>query len=163
MIRQHYPARGRARLRQGRSSETGRIYLVTFTTRDRFPLFTDWSIATVFARTLTNRLLWRASRLHCWVLMPNHWHGLIEPGPQDTLSTLVGRIKACTARAVNQARATTSSVWADGFHDHAVRKEEDVVDMARYIVLNPVRAGMVDRAGLYPFWDAIWIGAGRAP
>jgi REP element-mobilizing transposase RayT len=92
--------------------------------------------------------------------MPDHWHGLIELGQMDSLSALAGRIKGATARSANAARGERRSVWTDGFHDHAIRAEEDLVDIARYIILNPVRAGLVNKVGLYPFWDAIWIDEG---
>jgi putative transposase len=49
-------------------------------------------------------------------------------------------------------------VWQRGFHDHALRKEEDIVSVARYIVANPVRDGLVRRIGDYPHWDAVWLG-----
>jgi hypothetical protein len=29
--------------------------------------------------------------------------------------------------------------------------------LARYVVANPVRAGLVQRVGQYPHWDAIWL------
>jgi hypothetical protein len=40
-----------------------------------------------------------------------------------------------------------------------VRKEDDLRELARYIVLNPVRAELVSKLGDYPHWDAIWLGA----
>jgi putative transposase len=43
------------------------------------------------------------------------------------------------------------------FYDHAVRKDEDVQGIARYIVANPLRAGLVKHIGYYPLWDAIWL------
>jgi len=49
------------------------------------------------------------------------------------------------------------SVWQDGFHDHALRREEDLKEVARYIIANPVRAGLVTRVGDYPLWDACWL------
>jgi hypothetical protein len=48
-------------------------------------------------------------------------------------------------------------VWKPGFHDRALRHEDSMVDAARYIVANPLRAGLVERVGDYPFWDAIWL------
>jgi len=48
-------------------------------------------------------------------------------------------------------------VWQPGFHDHALRKEEDVRAVARYVVANPLRAGLVQRIGDYPHWNAIWL------
>lgn len=49
------------------------------------------------------------------------------------------------------------SLWQKGFHDHAIRKEENIQQLARYIVANPLRAGLVEKIGDYPLWDAIWL------
>ncbi len=46
---------------------------------------------------------------------------------------------------------------AKTFHDRAMRKEEDLKAAARYIVANPLRAGLVERCGDYPLWDAVWL------
>ena len=89
--------------------------------------------------------------------MPDHWHGLIELGAMDSLSALVGRLKGASARAANVAFGTTGSLWNDGFHVHALRDEGDLIEVARYIIRNPVRAGLVERAGLYPYWNAVWL------
>lgn len=48
-------------------------------------------------------------------------------------------------------------VWQRGFHDRALRQEEDLIATARYVVANPLRAGLVDRIGDYPWWDAVWL------
>lgn len=93
--------------------------------------------------------------------MPDHWHGLIELGDMDTLSALVGRIKGAMARSVNIATSRQGALWDTGFHDHGIHCDEDVVDIARYIVCNPLRASLVDRMGDYPFWDAVWITEGH--
>jgi hypothetical protein len=38
-----------------------------------------------------------------------------------------------------------------------VRAEEDLRDAARYIVANPVRAGLCTHVKDYPLWDAVWL------
>ncbi|MEO6689596.1 MAG: transposase [Dokdonella sp.] len=162
MVSPIFPAKGRSRLRLSRSSEPGRIYLITFTTASRRREFADWQVALTATRTLLHPDLWREARLLCWVMMPDHWYGLIELGASESLSAIVRRLKGTTARAVNLANGSSGSVWASEFHDHALRSEEDVVDLARYIVLNPVRAGLVTRIGDYPFWDAIWLTASKS-
>jgi putative transposase len=48
-------------------------------------------------------------------------------------------------------------VWQRGFYDRAIRKEEDLLAVARYIVANPLRAGLVSQLSDYPFWDAVWL------
>lgn len=48
-------------------------------------------------------------------------------------------------------------VWSRAFHDHAVRREEDLDAMARYVIGNPVRAGLAADVMGYPYWDAAWL------
>ena len=148
---------GHVALRRGRCSLVGQPYLVTFVTWRRIPHFLDAAGAFRACRAVGDPRLWLRSRLLAWVLMPDHWHGLVVPGDGDTLSSVVGRLKTNTARQVRIAAPTIERVWARGFHDHALRREEDLVDVARYIVRNPVAAGLVKRVGDYPYWDAVWI------
>jgi putative transposase len=144
------------RLRKGRCSLDGQPYMVTFTTQGRAPVFTQPDIARIASIALTDARLWRHADLLAWVLMPDHWHGLIalRGGP---LSRSVQRLKCNTARSANQARRASSHVWAPAFHDHALRKDEDIVQAARYIVMNPIRAGLATRLGDYPYWNCVWL------
>jgi REP element-mobilizing transposase RayT len=109
------------------------------------------------ARAITDVRLWEGSRLLAWVLMPDHCHGLGELGRDDRLSSVVQRLKANTARQLRDARPGMGRVWAAGFHDRGIRDEAGLTAAARYLVMNPVRAGLVRRVGDYPFWDAVWV------
>ncbi|MFB6261862.1 MAG: transposase, partial [Thiohalorhabdaceae bacterium] len=61
-------------------------------------------------------------------------------------------------RRINAQRNLPGSpVWQPGFHDRAIRREEDLEAVARYVVANPLRAGLVDRIADYPHWDAAWL------
>ena len=152
-MRQHHSSD----LRRGRFSEQGRVYLVTFTTQGRHRLFEQWPPAHAAARSLGALESWGDSRLICWVLMPNHWHGLLQLGESSNLSRTVGRAKALATRGVREAVGTRVSVWSRNFHDRGMRKDEDLRTAARYIVANPLRAGLVERVADYPFWDAVWL------
>jgi REP element-mobilizing transposase RayT len=88
--------------------------------------------------------------------MPDHFHWLIELR-QGSLSELMQRTKSLTAKTVNLHLGTNICLWQRGFHDRALRREENLVKLARYVVANPLRAGLVKRLGDYPLWDAIWI------
>ncbi|MCP1606267.1 REP element-mobilizing transposase RayT [Pseudomonas citronellolis] len=89
--------------------------------------------------------------------MPDHAHWLLELGKGERLETSVGRLKAVSARQLNDWRMAHGAVWAAAFHDHALRREEDLLPTARYIIANPVRAGLTRRVGDYPFWNAVWL------
>ncbi|WLA04712.1 transposase [Xanthomonas translucens pv. undulosa] len=153
----HFP--GHAALRRGRHDEAGRTYLLTVVTFQRAALFSDWRCARAAAACLSAPASWPQVQLLCWVLMPDHWHGLIELGPRATLSDAMQHAKGRCAHAVNRARGRGGRVWSPGFHDRALRREDDMLTAARYIVANPLRAGLVRRLGDYPYWDAIWLSA----
>ena len=89
--------------------------------------------------------------------MPDHLHWLLQANSQRSLSASVCVVKSGAARQVNALRGTLGRVWQRGFYDRAVRREDDLVDIARYIVANPVRAGLVRSIRDYPHWDAIWL------
>jgi len=144
-------------LRKGRFSRPGHIYFVTTVSRRREPVFMEWEVAAATCRALNNPIVWRRSFLLCWVLMPDHWHGILQLGERDELPTVMNRAKSAMAKACNGACARAGRVWDRGFHDRALRREEDLVKLARYVVANPVRAGLVRSVRDYPFWNAVWI------
>jgi len=148
---------GHAALRRGRQSEPNRVYFVTCVTRDRRALFADPVLAQSMAEALLDRRLWPRSRLLAWVLMPDHWHGLVELGAWETLPDLMCRLKANTARHVRFALPLTCQVWAAAYHDRALRQDDCLLTAARYLVANPLRAGLVQNIGDYPYWGAVWI------
>ncbi len=138
-------------LRKGRHSEPNRIYLITTVTENRVPIFKNFYTARTLIQLLKNeQQLGRANTL-AFVVMPDHLHWLMElTGPTD-LSQIIQSVKTLSAKQFGRP------FWQDGFHDHALRKEEDIRAIARYIVANPLRAGLVKHIGDYPHWDAIWL------
>jgi len=149
--------KGHDRLRRGRSSERGRLYLVTTVARDRDRYFDDWAVASVAARALSSSEAWPESKLLCWVLMPDHWHGIVELG-DESLALAVGRFKAVVSREVGRALGRPLPLWTPCFHDRALRRDETLLRVARYVVGNPLRSGLARQIGDYPFWDAVWLG-----
>jgi len=93
----------------------------------------------------------------CYVVMPDHVHWLLELGGDIGLSRVVQKFKSLSARKLRQRCVEVGSVWQRGFHDRAVRRHEDIRDVARYVVANPLRAGLVRSLKDYPLWDAAWL------
>ena len=88
--------------------------------------------------------------------MPDHIHVLLEL--RDTpLQRVLNRLKSRSAVTLNREIGRGGRFWALGYYDHALRAEEDSQDIARYIVANPLRAGLVRRIGDYPYWNAVWL------
>jgi len=147
---------GHALLRRGRVSLQGHAYHLTFTTHDRLPVFSDFHAACAAARSFSRART--GFELLAWVLMADHAHCLLQLGANSSLGGAVQILKGSSARAVNCELKLSGPVWAAAYHDRAMRKEDDLRGAARYIVANPLRAGLVQRVGDYPFWDAVWLG-----
>jgi putative transposase len=153
---------GHRALRRGRRSLVGGAYLLTTVTHDRQRVFDDPPIARTVARILGARSTWSPHRCLCWVLMPDHLHALVQLGRGEPMASLMQRIKGRTAHAVAE-RVSGGRLWARGYHDHALRYHEDVRACARYVVSNPLRAGLVDNVLAYPYWDAVWMNGSGDP
>ena len=147
--------KGHLSLRLGRCSEHNGVYLITSSTWQRKPIFSEWKYAHAAVRAFTQAEILKDATLLCWTLMPDHAHWLLQLGTERDLSTLVGVMKSSSARAVRRA-GHQEQVWVRAYHDRAIRREECIEATARYVVLNPVRAGIVQRVGDYPFWNAIY-------
>ena len=151
------PRRGYSALRRSRVSEPGRVYFLTFVVRQREPLFRNTTAAAVMAEALADHLLAGANRFHAWVVMPDHVHALVSLSAANSLPVAVARIKSGSSRRVNVAIGRHGALWAPGYHEHALRADEQLAYVAEYILMNPVRAGIVARLGEYPFAWSEWM------
>lgn len=144
------------RLRIGRSSEPGRLYLITCVVQDREPLFHDLVLARSVIRQFRLAHEEGTARSLAWVVMPDHLHWLMEL-KAGKLSAVMRRLKSRSAHEINRLEQRQGRLWQPGFYDRGLRKEEDVRTVARYIVANPLRAGLVGTVRDYPHWDAVWL------
>ena len=150
------PAHGH-HLRRGRQSEVDRGYLLTTVVHGRFPLFNDFWQARLAIQALRDCDDTGCSHTLAFVLMPDHLHWLVQL-QSGTLGSLMRRFKSRSAAAINQARDSKgSTIWQPGFHDHAIRDGQDIRQIARYVISNPVRGGLVERVGDYTHWNAVWM------
>jgi REP element-mobilizing transposase RayT len=92
-------------------------------------------------------------RLSAYVVMSNHVHTLIWP--KAFLDRITKSIKGYTARECNKLLGRTGEkFWQDESFDHAVRNEDQFYRIKSYIERNPVKAGMVESPGDWPWSSA---------
>lgn len=97
-------------------------------------------------------------QLDAWVIMPNHFHGLIRPGalgqtrergpgrPSEplrpwrpgTLGVLINHFKRGVTHELRQRQIAWSG-WHRGYHDRVVRDDSALPRIRRYIEMNPIR------------------------
>ncbi|WP_212626871.1 transposase [Pseudomonas sp. PP3] len=148
----NFPASNR--LRTGRYAEPSRIYLLTTNTLDREPIFSDFALGRFVVHQFRRAQNLGLAKSLAWVVMPDHFHWLVEL-ENSSLRRLMRETKSLVTREVNFFSNRNGPLWQQGFHDRALRREDDLVKMARYVVANPLRAGLVEKIGDYPLWDAI--------
>ena len=142
-------------LLKGRYSEHGRVNLLTTVTDHRRPIFSDFHLGRLVVNQLRQAHEDGIVDSIAWVVMPDHFHWLVELR-RKTLGELMCRIKSRSCVTVNRASQSASRLWQKGYHDRALRQEDDLKAAARYIIKNPIRSQLTTRIGDYPLWDACW-------
>jgi REP element-mobilizing transposase RayT len=104
-----FPCIGRLALRQGRVSIPSQIHLLTTTTQRRERLFVDPARARIASRVIPSSSTWGDASLLAWVLMPDHWHGLLQLG-NEPLARVMNRFKGNLARAQRIVWRASASV-----------------------------------------------------
>lgn len=148
--------------RAGRRPRAHRAFHLSFATRDREPLFDDFNAARAMATCLHEATLAGDGRVLAWVVMPDRVHCLLQLGGTRPLRDAVAAFKSASARRVNRAIGRSGPLWDPAWDDHALQSGSDLRSVARCIVANPLRAGLVRRIADYPFWNAVWLGGGDA-
>ncbi|TGG95283.1 transposase [Natronospirillum operosum] len=138
------------RLRQYRTSLHGHFYHVVTSTRNREPVFSNLAAARQCIQTMQDEDQSGSTRTYAYCLMPDHLHWLFQL-QGESLSKVVRRVKAKTSLKVGQP------LWQSGYYDHVIRAEESMIEIARYIIANPKRAGLTRSVRDFSHWDCIWI------
>lgn len=98
-----------------------------------------------------------------FVVMPDHLHWLCTLQGDNSLAKIMRQVKGSSSYQIQKIRRERGEIplhqplWQDGYHDHALKKEDDLQKAGRYIVANPLRAKLVANIGDYSLWDAIWL------
>ena len=135
----HVTSRGNARQRVFRDDEDREMFLATLA----------WVVA---------RFRWRC---HAYCLMDNHVHLLIDT-PEPNLSRGMRQLNGVYTQRFNRRHRKVGHLFQGRFKAILVEKEGYLLELARYIVLNPVRAKMVKTPERYP-WSSYRPMLGVAP
>lgn len=99
--------------------------------------------------------------LHSWVVMPNHVHLLMTP--RVDVPSLLHRLKGVSAREANKLLGRTGRpFWQNESYDRLVRDADEFQRIGKYILRNPVRAGLARSAEEYP-WCSVSTTDGLSP
>ena len=138
----------------------GAIWHVTSRGNERRAIFRDTNDRSSFLQLLGRTVMDARWRLHAYALMFNHYHLIIET-PERTLSRGVKQLNESWAQYFNWRHDRVGHLFQGRFAGILVERETHLLELVRYVVLNPVRSGTVEHAFDYP-WSNYRATAGLA-
>jgi putative transposase len=122
----------------------GAVYHVTSRGNGRADIFLDDTDRQTFLDVLDHvveRYNWLC---HAYCLLDNHYHLVIET-PDPNLSLGMRQVNGVYTQAFNRAHQREGHVFQGRYKAILVEKESHLLELCRYVVLNPVRAGMASK------------------
>ncbi len=149
------PLKGSRLLRKGRTSIKNQHYLITTAVHKRRSVLNQPETAKIILSSLHWLESQKRITLDGAVIMPDHLH-FVAALRQCSLSKLMRGFKSYTAKEINSCLNRDGTFWQSQYHDHALRKDEDLNNVVLYTLNNPVRAGLVDDFHEHPYWYCRW-------
>jgi len=152
-----YPRRKTIRLPGAAYADPSAVCSITIVTRERLRFFEDDSLAAACMALLADEPLQGRASIHAYCLMPDHLHLLLSPASGSSLVDFVREFKGLSTRLARE-HEIAGAIWQRSFFDRFLRSDEAFERVVRYVLENPVRAGIVVEAGAYPFsgpWPAL--------
>jgi len=136
--------------RQLRLEFTGAIYHVTSRGNARNAIFIDDEDRKMFMGYLGEVVARFGWLCHAYCLMDNHYHLLIET-PEANLSQGMRQLNGVYTQRFNRRHGRVGHLFQGRFKAIVVERDSYLLELCRYVVLNPIRAGMVAQIERYPW------------
>jgi putative transposase len=94
-----------------------------------------------------------------YCLMPNHYHLLVRQEPGGSISRCIQTTFNAYSQTINLQTGHSGTLFQGKAKSKLIDSDDYLLDLIRYLHLNPVRTGFIDKIGDWPFSDYIeWIG-----
>lgn len=143
-----------------RLEHPGAVWHVTSRGNEKREVFRDDADRETWLGLLGRVVVVFSWRLHAYVLMGNHYHLVVET-PIPSLSRGMRHLNGVYTQAFNRRHERVGHLFQGRFKAILVEKESHLLELLRYVVLNPVRAGLV-RSPREWAWSSYRATAGEA-
>lgn len=143
------------RLRKGRVFLTNHFYSITIVTHQRQPFFTEFALNRQIIKHMQQLEQQQLIKSIAFMIMPDHLHWQFQLLENTTLASVIRTFKGQTATTCR--KYGMHKLWQKGYYDHLIRDENDLINQARYIIANPLRAKLVTTVANSPYWDCTYL------
>lgn len=123
----------------------GALWHVTSRGNERRAIYRDDEDREQFLGVLGRVVSMFRWRLYAWVLMGNHYHLLLET-PEPNLARGMRQLNGLYTQRFNRRHRRAGHLFQGRYKAILVEKEAHLLELCRYVVLNPVRAGLARSA-----------------
>lgn len=136
--------------RQPRIQVAGAIYHITVRGNRREKIFHDDTDRHAWLRVMSEVCERYGWRVHAFCQMGNHYHLVLET-PEPNLSVGMQRLNSIYTQRFNYRHYGSGHLFQSRFHSVLLHRQTHLLELMRYVVLNPVRAGLVATPGGWPW------------
>ena len=144
--------------RPRRAAEPGDFFHVCTRGNNRRDIYADTADRLVFLKMLDRCRARHDWRIYAWCLMTTHYHVVLAT-PEGGLSDGMCRLNGGFARSFNKRRGREDHLFGKRFLSTTIKDDRHLLEAIRYVVLNPVRAGLCDDPGAWR-WSSYNASAG---
>ena len=137
----------------------GHCFSVVLATAERARIFVEPKAVQTCLAALKHAAARYEADIYAYCFMPDHLHLLVSTPDGVNLIDFMRYFKQLSAYRPPHQFQMPRRLWQSRFYDHALRSDESVVAVARYVLGNPVRAGIAADAADYPYSGSlVWEG-----
>lgn len=142
--------------RAARIAPGGVVFHVLNRANDRRTIFDTEGDYRAFERILVRTTECVSMRILSYSVMPNHWHLVLWPHEDGDLAAFMHLLTTTHVRRWHLHRHTVGHghLYQGTYKSFPVEVDDHLLTLCRYVERNPVRAGLVDRAELWPWGSA---------
>lgn len=129
-----------------RGDSANGIYHIINRGNMRMQVFNDAEDYEYFLELLHNSAKRYKVAIHAYCLMPNHFHLLLSPEREGSLSRMMQWLMTSHVRYYHRKNKTSGHVWQGRYKSFMVEKDSYYIGVMRYIEANALRAGLVEKA-----------------
>lgn len=108
----------------------------------------------VFLELLASAKARYGVKIFAFCLLPNHFHLIVEPSTQTALSQFMHWLLTSHVRRYHRHYQGSGHVWQGRFKSFPIQRDEHLLVVLRYVLQNPVRAGLVRTPGEWT-WSSL--------